>query len=78
MHHEAATGILADLDSQTFLLDLEFRQVVLAHKIEDLLQLLDVDDQISSNSVVTLVRTSTPLAVTSTSSSIRTPPQSGR
>src|SRR5688572_16653790 len=78
MNHQTTACVFPDLDSQTFLLDLEFRQVVLAHEIEDLLQLLDVDDQISSNSVVTSVRTSTPLAVTRTSSSMRTPPQSGR
>jgi hypothetical protein len=41
----AAGGIFPNLDSQTLLLDLELREVVLTHEIEDLLQLLDVDDQ---------------------------------
>ena len=45
MNHEGAGHVFPDLDSQTLLLNLEFRQVVLAHEIEDLLQLLDVDDQ---------------------------------
>ena len=45
MNHEAAGRVFPDFDSQTLLLNLEFRQVVLAHEIEDLLQLLDVDDQ---------------------------------
>ena len=45
MNHQAAGCVFPDLDSQTVLLDLEFRQVVLAHEIEDLLQLLDVDGQ---------------------------------
>ena len=53
MNHDAAGSVFSDLDSQTFLLDLEFRQVVLAHEVEDLLQLLDVDGQ----SVIANLRT---------------------
>ena len=45
MNDETAGCIFPDLDSQAILLNLEFRQIVLAHEIEDLLQLLDVDDQ---------------------------------
>ena len=45
MNRQAAGCVFPHLDSKTLLFDLEFRQVVLAHEIEDLLQLLDVDDQ---------------------------------
>ena len=53
MNHEGAGHVFPDLDSQTLLLDLEFRQVVLPHEIEDLLQLVDVDGQ----SVIANLRT---------------------
>ena len=45
MNQKAPGCVFPDLDSQTLLFDLEFRQVVLAHEIEDLLQLLKVDYQ---------------------------------
>ena len=37
--------VFANLQPQAIMLDFEFGELVLAHEIEDLLQLLDVDDQ---------------------------------
>ena len=45
MSRNAAGGILAHLQPQSLVLDFEFGQLVLAHEIEDLLQLLDIDNQ---------------------------------
>ena len=72
-----AVDVLAKLDAQPFVLDLEFGEFVLADEIEELPEFFEVH-QISMRSVVTSVSTSTPSFVTSTSSSIRTPPQPAR
>src|SRR5205814_2765850 len=75
--------VLADFEAQAVVFDLELRQLVLANEVEDLFDLIQVhaanlNPQISMSSVVTSVRTSTPLSVTSTSSSMRTPPHPAR
>src|SRR5438128_625929 len=78
---EAAARIFPQLQPKPFVLDLELGEIVLAHQIEDLLHLVELEfhqSHSSSSSVVTSVKTSTPCSVTSTSSSIRTPPQLGR
>src|SRR4029077_3026541 len=72
-----AVDVFPDLQAQAIVLDLELRQFVFAHQVEDLFDLVQVD-QTSIRSVVTSVSTSTPPSVTRTSSSMRTPPQPGR
>ena len=42
MSHNAAGCVLAHLQPQSLVLDLELGQLVLAHEIEDLLQLLEL------------------------------------
>src|SRR3954447_4999737 len=76
-HDVRAVGVLADLQPQPVVLDFELRQIVLAHEVENLFDLVEVHHT-SIRSVVTSVSTSTPVSVTSTSSSMRTPPHPGR
>jgi hypothetical protein len=45
MRRQSRGWVFAHLDAQTLLFDFELREVVLAHEIEDLLQLIDVDGQ---------------------------------
>ena len=76
--------IFPNLQPQPVVFDLEFRQIVLANEIENLLQLVEVQSDVRSRIQYfdelrrRVVSTSTPSSVTSTSSSIRTPPQPGR
>src|SRR4029077_13494584 len=73
-----AGQVLPDLQSHPVLLNFEFRQLVFADEMENLLECVEVHQSISSSSVVTSVSISTPVSVTSTSSSIRTPPHPGK
>src|SRR5262252_9318113 len=75
-HDVRAVDVLADFQPQAIVLDLELREIVFADQVEDLFDLVQVH-QTSIRSVVTSVSTSTPPSVTSTSSSMRTPPQPG-
>src|SRR6185436_20967176 len=72
----AGHGVFPQPELQAFALYFEFREPVLAHEREDFSHVVKIHS--SSRSVVTPVSTSTPCCVTSTSSSIRTPPQPGR
>src|SRR5688572_21678102 len=81
--HPVAASLFADAQLEIVALELELAQLVFAHHVQDFGDLVEIHaqspcspfPQIDSSSRGTRVSTSQPLSVTSTSSSMRTPPK---
>src|SRR5262249_5506890 len=73
-----AARLLRNLQAKAVLLELELCHLVLAHELQNSLDLVEIHQPISIKAVDAFVSTSTPSGVASTSSSIRTPPQPGK
>ena len=74
---QVASRMLPDTQLEMVAFELELTELVLAHHFEDLRDLVEIHQKFCS-SRGTEVSTSQPVSVTSTSSSIRTPPKPER